>query len=88
MSEPPPLPPPIPASIETALVASTPPKSGWLQRCASALNWLFGLAALIALLAVCSVIPVLNFLSLGYLLHVSGTIARTGRFRDGFIGVR
>ncbi len=88
MSEPPPLPPPIPGSIETALVASTPPKPGWLQRCASALNWLFGLAALIALLAVCSVIPLLNFLSLGYLLHVSGTIARTGRFRDGFIGVR
>lgn len=88
MSEPPPLPPPIPASIETALVASPPPKPGWLQHCASALNWLFGLAALIALLAVCSVIPVLNFLSLGYLLHVSGTIARTGRFRDGFIGVR
>ena len=44
--------------------------------------------ALVALLAACSVIPVLNFLSLGYLLHVSGTVARTGRLRDGFIGVR
>jgi len=44
--------------------------------------------ALIALLAACSVIPGLNFLSLGYLLNVSAMIARTGRFRDGFIGVR
>lgn len=58
------------------------------QKCGSALEWLFGLAALIAGLAACSVIPVLNFISLGYLLNVSGTVARTGRLRDGFIGVR
>lgn len=43
---------------------------------------------MIAALAACSVIPALNFLSLGYLLHVSGTVARTGRIRDGFIGIR
>jgi hypothetical protein len=63
-------------------------RRGWFTRCASALDWIFGFAAVIAALAVCSVIPVLNFLSLGYLLHVSGTVARTGRLRDGFIGVR
>jgi len=63
-------------------------RRGVLQRVGSGLDWLFGLAALLVLLAACSVVPVLNFLSLGYLLHVSGTIARTGRFRDGFIGVR
>ena len=44
--------------------------------------------SLIVGLAVISVIPVVNLISLGYLLHVSGTIARTGRLRDGFIGVR
>ena len=43
---------------------------------------------LIGGLAIISVIPVVNLASLGYLLHVSGTIARTGRLRDGFIGVR
>jgi hypothetical protein len=59
-----------------------------LARCGSALDWLFGFAAVIVALAACSVIPVLNFLSLGYLLNVSGTVARTGRLRDGFIGVR
>ncbi len=58
------------------------------NRCTSILDSLFGFAAVIAALAVCSVIPVLNFLSLGYLLHVSGTVARTGRMRDGFIGVQ
>ena len=61
---------------------------GFFGKMTSGLNWLFGLVALFVLVAACSVIPVLNFLSLGYLLHVSGTIARTGRFRDGFIGVR
>jgi len=44
--------------------------------------------SLIGGLAVVSAIPVVNLLSLGYLLHVSSTIACTGRLRDGFIGVR
>ncbi|MCD6052376.1 MAG: hypothetical protein K0Q55_3794 [Verrucomicrobia bacterium] len=35
-----------------------------------------------------SVVPFLNFLSLGYLLEVSGRVARTKRLRDGFVGVR
>ena len=63
-------------------------RRSFLQKIGSGLDWLFGLAALFVLVAACSVIPVLNFLSLGYLLNVSGTVARTGRFRDGFIGVR
>lgn len=54
----------------------------------SALDWIFGCAALLILLAACSVIPGLNFLSLGYMLHVSGTVARSDRLRDAFVGVR
>ena len=54
----------------------------------SVVEWCFGIFSLPAALAAISVIPVVNLLSLGYLLHVSGTIARTGRLRDGFIGVR
>lgn len=69
-------------------VAPLAERQGFFGRIALGLDWLFGLAALLVLLAACSVVPVLNFLSLGYLLHASGTIARTGRFRDGFIGVR
>lgn len=77
---------PVPAEVEKPPVP--PRRRGVFAWVASALDWLFGFVALIALLAVCSVIPVLNFLSLGYLLHASGTVARTGRLRDGFIGVR
>lgn len=86
MTEPPPLPPPLP--IEVVPAPSPVVKRGFFQRVTSALDWLFGLVALTALLAACSVIPVLNFLSLGYLLHVSGRVVRTGRIRDGFIGMR
>lgn len=89
MSETAALPPPSPPAT-AAPPAAAPPwyKNIWSRRLSPALEWLFGFAALIILVAACSVIPVLNFLSLGYLLHVSGTVARTGRFRDAFIGVR
>ncbi len=39
-------------------------------------------------LALLASLPLLNFISLGYLLEAGGTIARTGRFRDGFFGIR
>ena len=54
----------------------------------SACAWVFGVASLVAGLAVLAAIPIVQFLSLGYLLEASGRVARTGRFRDGVIGVR
>jgi hypothetical protein len=45
---------------------------------------LFGMASLTVLLAVIAVIPLVNFLALGYLLEVEGRIGRSGRVRDGF----
>jgi len=54
----------------------------------SLVDWLFGAASLIVGLAVLSAIPPLFLLSLGYLLEVSGRIARTGHFTAGFVGVR
>lgn len=59
-----------------------------LQTAFSGLDWLFGWACLVAGLAVVSVLPVLNFLSLGYLVHASGQVARTGRLSAGFVGIR
>jgi hypothetical protein len=56
---------------------------GWLR---SAVEWCFGFAFLMVVLAVLSAIPVLQFLTLGYLLEASGRVAR-GRLRDGFIGI-
>lgn len=55
---------------------------------ASAWEWCFGFVALLLFLAVLAAVPILQFLSLGYLLEASGRVARTGRLRDGFIGVR
>ncbi len=54
----------------------------------SACGWLFGVASLIAGLAILAAIPLVQFLTLGYLLEVGGRVARTGRLRDGFVGVR
>ncbi|HTU22150.1 MAG TPA: hypothetical protein VMG10_29190 [Gemmataceae bacterium] len=54
----------------------------------SIVEWLFGVAVLMIGLAVLAALPLLQFLSLGYLLEAGGRVARTGRLRDGFIGVR
>jgi hypothetical protein len=51
-------------------------------------DWLFGFVVLMVGLAALAALPVLQFLSLGYLLEAGGRVARTGRLRDGFVGVR
>ncbi|HMC12220.1 MAG TPA: hypothetical protein VKH44_13055, partial [Pirellulaceae bacterium] len=58
----------------------------WYGLC-YALEWLFGLVSLLACLAVLAAIPIVNLLSLGYLLEASGRVARSGRLRDGFIDI-
>jgi hypothetical protein len=60
----------------------------FIQAVASILEWLFGFAVLMIGLAVLAALPILQLLSLGYLLESGGRVARTGRLRDGFIGVR
>lgn len=64
----------------------------WLLQCCravgSAAPWCFGLASMIAILAVLATVPLLQFMSLGYLLECSGRIAKSGRLRDGFVGIR
>jgi hypothetical protein len=54
----------------------------------SILEWLFGAAVLMIGLAALAALPVLQFLSLGYLLEAGGRVARSGRLREAFIGVR
>jgi hypothetical protein len=54
----------------------------------SAAEWLFGLVCLVFGLAVLAAMPVVQLLSLGYLLESSARVARSGRLRDGLIGVR
>jgi hypothetical protein len=68
------------------------PSRSWLgrmwDRVGSASEWLFGLASLFAGLAMLATFPIVQLLSLGYLLESSGRVARSGRLRDGFVGVR
>ena len=51
-------------------------------------DWCFGLASLLVGLALLATIPIVQFLTLGYLLESGARIARTGRLRNGFIGIR
>src|SRR4051812_17334046 len=64
----------------------------WVRRAyrvtASATDWVFGAAALTLGLSVLAAVPVAQFLCFGYLLEAGGRVARTGRLRDGFVGVR
>lgn len=55
---------------------------------ASGANWLFGLASLVVGLSILAALPVVQLLSLGYFLESSARVSRTGRLRDGLIGVR
>lgn len=94
-----PLPPPIqapPVRIHLAEVIDEDvkvvdersiPAQCWAWFC-TAIAWLFGFASVVAGLAVLATIPIAQFLSLGYLLEVSGRISRTGRITEGFIGIR
>ncbi|MCA9216708.1 MAG: hypothetical protein KDB27_26745 [Planctomycetales bacterium] len=73
--------PPSSSAIRTSIIFRV------LHFVAASTNWVFGFCSMIVSLAVLATIPILQFLSLGYLLEASGRIARTGRIRDGFIGI-
>lgn len=81
------LPTGLPAEWAALPPAQSLPVRAWRGLC-SALEWVFGLVSLLVVLALLSVVPILQFLSLGYLLEASGRIARTGKFSAGFIGIR
>src|SRR4051794_23307961 len=48
----------------------------------------FGAISLVLGLSILAAFPVVQFLSLGYFLESSARVARSGRLRDGVIGVR
>lgn len=55
---------------------------------ASGWEWCLGAVSMLATLAALSTIPLVQFLSLGYLLEVVGRMVRTQKFASGFIGIR
>jgi hypothetical protein len=85
------VPPPLPRREELEAVPPPLPRRqsrSELQLLFAGIEWVFGFFCLIGGLAVLAAVPLLQFLSLGYLLEASGRVARTGRLRDGFPGVR
>ncbi|MCP4194026.1 MAG: hypothetical protein GY768_25745 [Planctomycetaceae bacterium] len=80
-------------SVETVEVISRQKTATgyWVASAASfsaGVGWLFGLFSLLIGLSLLATIPVAQLLSLGYLMECSGRVVRTGRIRDGFVGVR
>lgn len=57
------------------------------ERIARFLDRAFGVFSMIILLAVAANLPIVQVLSFGYLLEVSGRVARRGRLRAGFPGL-
>ena len=58
------------------------------MRSPRAVEWVFGLVSLLLGLSMLAALPVIQFLSLGYFLESSARVARSGRLRDGLVGVR
>lgn len=87
----------IPVSVPLVVAEEQPPRpsaptfASWPFRIGAWLNTLFaagfGIASLLVLLAITAAIPFVQFASLGYLLAASGRVARSGRLRDGLIGL-
>jgi len=57
-------------------------------RITSSIGWVFGLLSMIVGLSLIATIPIIQFISLGYLLAISAMVAKTGRVRDGLLHVR
>src|SRR5262245_22268580 len=81
-------PPPGPVREPGRRGSFTRPARGLARVVGSGLEWLFGLASLVLGLSILATLPLAQLLSLGYFLESSARVARTGRFRDGLIGVR
>lgn len=85
---------PLAAAVEPEIpvAVSVEPAHTWLYRgwasVSRAAEWLFGVASLVVGLAFLATIPFVQMLSLGYLLEATRRVVLSGRFRDGFPGVR
>ena len=84
----------VPTPPQASPVRPRPRSRLWRLMCklaigiASLVEWLFGLLSLMLGLSILAALPVIQVLSLGYFLESSARVARSGRMRDGFVGVR
>lgn len=75
------------SQIDTATGPPTRLGRAWRGLCSS-LSWCFGALTLLVGLSFLATLPIFQLLSLGYMLEASGRVSRSGRIRDGFVGVR
>lgn len=65
--------------------------NSWVFRCFDRIGQtatgVFGFCSVVVLVAMAASIPILQVLSLGYLLEVSGRLARGGKLRDAMVGM-
>jgi len=71
---------------------AVPRRRWWLVRSGAAvvtgLQWLFGFACLLVILAAIATLPGVQLISLGYLLESAGRVARSGQLRSGVFHVK
>jgi hypothetical protein len=74
--------------VEFDLEGRLPPFPHLLRHPLRAIAWIvravFGIASLVLMLALLAAVPIVNFVTLGYLLEAEGRVARSGRFRSAF----
>jgi hypothetical protein len=74
--------------VYAATVATDPAPAGMFRAVGRLTEWLFGAATLALTLSLLTAVPFGQVLVLGYMLEACGRVARSGRLRDGLIGVR
>lgn len=76
------------ADVEPSMIE----KRSWVFRFSdwitSSAEWMLGVATLIVLLAIVSAIPVVQILTLGYLLECARRVTRTGKYWSGVVGAK
>lgn len=72
-------------------ISDSQTRTSWLQwmyaGICSATHWIFGLISLLFLLSIAATLPVIQFLSLGYLIEATGRVVRSRKIRNGFMGI-
>lgn len=76
---------------ETLHDVQSPLRKSWPFRLFNSISTfgsrIFGIVSIVILLAITASIPILQFISFGYLIEVSGRLARQRTFRDAMIGL-
>ncbi len=79
-------------ALEFPIAENLSPQPSWIWRFGlfglRQIRHLFGMVSVVLLLAVAANIPILQFLSFGYLLEVMGRMARRQRISDAMVGLR